>query len=226
MSKKLYGLLPLLAVAAFMVVPGVASALQWYSTNLKTNVTELIGDFPGVEVETLGELILTDRTIAAPLEIDVKCHVEDTGNVWNHNGAGEDLVLTFEEDGNFNPACEGILLFEGSPVGGCEKASFEAKNLPWGSELLTEDDEIVDDINGIEVKVALVNCELGVGSAELTYSGSLHPKFVNGTSASSPSFAEFSEASGSLESDAKTQGFISGDDFVKGPAGDELITAG
>src|SRR5450759_4154223 len=98
MSKKLYAaFVPLLAVAAFTVVPSVASAApHWYSNGTIIGATK-------VAVTTHGELKLEDPTLGK----FTGGGCTDTGNIWNPTGggAGLDEITGFECPVNTSNIC-------------------------------------------------------------------------------------------------------------------------
>ena len=84
-KKLLAGLVPLLAITAFAVVPAAAQASpHWYKKNV------LIGSSP-VTVATSGSLSFS------VLGAVIKCKVSDSEEIWNPvgGGPGEDLMTSF-----------------------------------------------------------------------------------------------------------------------------------
>jgi hypothetical protein len=194
MSKKLYAaFVPLLAVAAFALVPASSQAAEfhWYSCLKHAGTGEKFSDsecqkplaagawewvrlpFTSVktQVVTFGKLTLT-----ASNGIVITCKKVDAGNIWNvtEATAGQDNIEVF-----VNYECTSAQ---------CATVSVTAKNLPWTSELAAGP---VDKIKGIEVTV---NC----AGTELTFKGELSPKIVNSTE-TEPLFEEFTATTGELE---------------------------
>lgn len=232
MSKKLYAaLLPVLAVAAFAVVPSIASAQEWHRCVTGSphsavcpagqHLVTVGAKGAAVKVLTKGTLTLTDEQILPgppPDPVVVVCHIVDDGIIWNEGGVGRDLIESFEEDPAFKPACTATV-----SGGACEKASFKAI-LPWESVLETVAGVTRDKISKIEVDITLTNCP-EIGTATLPYTGSLTPRIVNG-SATAATFAEFDQpGSGHLTSALGTEGKVTGNDTIEGEAAGERIRA-
>jgi hypothetical protein len=210
MSRKLYAaLLPVLAVVAFAAMPAIAQAQpHWYSNGvkIKAGTKEVPND---VQVTTTGTLTLH------ALKRAIECKVKDKGSIWNPagGGAGEDEITEF-----VNSECK---IVEGAAI--CTVATeleVIALNLPWYTILEVIAGEIRDRIyaevagvkKGIEVAI---ECK---GTVEDVFTGMLTPKIGN-------SVAEFGTGSGELEDPAKNKATVTGNDAIKGPAGDETITA-
>ena len=195
MSKRFYAaFVPLLAVAAFAVVPATSQAAEfhWYKCQHEATATHNFSDSEcqkevaktgswewtrlpftsaKTQVITFGKLTLT-----ASNGIVITCKKVDAGNIWNvtEPTAGQDNVEVF-----VNYECKSEQ---------CATVSVTAKNLPWTSELAAGP---VDKIKGIEVTV---NC----AGTELTFKGELSPKIVNSTE-TEPLFEEFTATTGELE---------------------------
>jgi hypothetical protein len=214
MSKKLYAaFLPLLAVAAFAVMPAVAQAQpHWYSNGVR------IAQNKPVTVTTKGTL---DFSGAGET---FTCKVTDKGTVTNPTGggAGVDSITEF-----VNKEC--VVEPASCAVGETETLVASRGGSPlsatneWPSTLLAGP-PIRDEIREIELKV---ECN---GVIKDVFTGKLTPKFVNGSPVTTckeatDSFAEFDEpGSGFLEDPVKNHGVPSGKDFIEGPAGDRCIT--
>jgi hypothetical protein len=220
MSKKLYAaFLPLLAVAAFAVMPAVAQAQpHWYSNGklikAGTNVAVTTHSTPaGLSLKALG--------------VDIVCTVKDKGTIKNPvgGGAGEDSITEFvnTECKPSVPPCE-----TGEKVGLTASRGgnpLSAAN-EWPSTLLAGP-PIRDQIREIEINV--VCSTKGVID---TFTGNLTPEMVNGTTGSlkgceagTDTVANFDEpGSGFLLDPALNKGFPDGKDCIWGPAGDEVIT--
>jgi hypothetical protein len=199
MSKKLYGaLLPLFAVAAFVIVPAAAQAeFHWY-----VNGTRLPFTSAKTQVITGGTLTLTANN-----GITVKCGVLDSGNIWNVSLAtsGKDEINAF-----INYECESI------PTTTCPTVSIAAKGLPWPTELAAGP---VDKIGTVAKPIEVtVNCS----GTLLTFAGTLSPKIINAT-ATEPAFAEFTAATGELENAEKTvKAKVTGKDRLAGFNGEAI----
>ncbi len=210
MSKKLYAaFVPLLAVAAFAVLPAVAQAQpfpHWYSNGTR------IPAGTRVIVTTEGSPTLTLHGLGN----EITCKVVDDGWIENPvgGGAGINSILSFT-----NSACKAAN--EEALPKGCPKPEIIALR---GGKALSETNEwpstllvgppIRDEIREIEVEVI---CS---GTAVDLFHGSLTPKIGN-------SIAEFGAGSGELE-DSMTpinKATVTGNDDLTGPPGDEKITA-
>jgi hypothetical protein len=160
MNRKLALLAPLLAVAAFAVVPAAAQAVpHWYKKNV------LVGSAP-VSVATGGAL-----TFEA-LGNTIKCKVKDTEEIWNpaSGGPGQDLVTAFTATGCKNKST--------TPV--CPKGPVEllAIGLPWLSHLFTTPPPgsvIRDEIEKIRLQLRCIP-----GAVGDEFEGSLTPEVGNG----------------------------------------------
>jgi hypothetical protein len=212
MSKKLYAaFLPVLAIAAFAVLPAVAQAQpHWYSNGkiikagTKVAVTTHSGP-KGLDFMGAGETFT--------------CVVKDKGTVTNPTGggAGVDEITEFE-----NISC----VVEPSSCAAGETETLTAGNLPWKT-LLLAGPPIRDEIKGIELKV--VCSTKGVIDV---FTGTLTPAMVNGTTGSltgcekgTDTVANFDAlGTGSLTDPLGNPGVPSGKDCIWGPAGDEVIT--
>jgi hypothetical protein len=205
MSKKMYALLlPALAVAAMAVTAGAAQAApHWYSNGTRIPFRNT----PKVQVISWGTLTLTNATLGT-----LTCKVSDAGNIWNpaSEGNGLDEIVLFN-----NYECSI------SPAAACEAGlAVTASGLPWATELFVDTEGVIRDrIKGIKVTVT---CTKPVVS--LLFEGELTPKWVNGTSAAKPSFAEFDSKSGHLTNGSVGEAKVGGKDKVLGFEEQELIT--
>ena len=233
MRKLMLSLAPLLAVAAFAVVPAAAQAqAHWYSNGLKlAENTE-----HKVRIQSFShELKLIDKEIrGAPLVFEVKCEVYNLGKIWNPTGggAGQDSIIQFAPVNpcttNINAACT-VAVFPETLAG--------VVSLPWASELEGGvGGPFHDKINGVAVTVqvgasatcgALANGEL---EYKLVAPEELKPKFNSlttgtkaGCEAGTTSLAEFTAATGRLTSNAGTKGEIIGNVCIWGATEGQVI---
>jgi hypothetical protein len=155
MNKKLFGLVPLMAVTAFMVIPAAAQAQQWYKKGKPITSTP-------VTTTTSGNLILN------ALGQEIKCKLNDAEEIWNPaSGPGEDNVVAFTLSG-----CKAKKSSSACPKGAVEVI---ANALPWRSVLLAGP-PIRDEI----LKVRLIlRCAAGTVGDE--FEGSLTPEVGNGS---------------------------------------------
>jgi hypothetical protein len=158
MNKRLMSLVPLLAVAAFVVGPAVAQAEpHWYKKGI------LVGSAP-VTAATAGNLVLTSPGST------VVCKVNDAEEIWNPvgGGAGEDLMTSFNLT-----KCKNKMSSSACPKGAVEVF---ASGLPWISKLVgPPGGPIKDEI----LKVRLtIRCFPGTVGDE--FQGTLSPEVGNG----------------------------------------------
>lgn len=160
MKTKLFAsLAPLLAIAAFAIVPAAAQAApHWYKKGV------LIGSTP-VSVATSGMLTLNAFATA------IKCKVSDTEEIWNPvgGGAGQDLVTNF--------VLTGCKIKMPSPVCPPGPAVVQALGLGWPSHLFSTPPPgsvIRDEIEKVRLKF---ECSTGTGDE---FEGSLTPLVGNG----------------------------------------------
>jgi len=158
MQKKLLaGLVPLLAIAAFAVVPAAAQAEpHWY---IKSKLVEPIP----VPLKSGGALTL--NTLGA----SIKCKVADVEEVWNPvgGGAGQDLMTTFVLS-----ACKNKVATAACPKGAIP---VKAEALPWLSHLVSifPGPVIRDEIQKARI---LVGCAGTSGTVGDEFEGSLSPE--------------------------------------------------
>jgi hypothetical protein len=160
MDKKFVSLVPLLAIAAFGVMPAAAQAVpHWYKKGV------LVGSSP-VTVATSGTLTLS------ALSTTIKCKVKDSQQIWNpaSGGPGEDLMTAFTLSG-----CKTKVSSPTCPKG---KAEVIANGLPWPSRLFSTPPPgsvIRDEIMRVRL---LVRCVPGTPGDE--FEGTLTPEVGNG----------------------------------------------
>ncbi len=138
-----------------------------------------------------------------PDPFEVKCKKTDRETIANlGEGPGVDSVSEFKLSG-----CKGK-----APA--CHGSSFEvlSANLPWASHLLPGS-PIEDAVEGMELVVVCGSTVLGV------FKGTLDPTLEKSADV-------FGPRSGTLEDGLEDQLFVIGTDKLKGPPGDEKITAG
>jgi hypothetical protein len=219
MSKKIYAmLLPVVAVAAFAIAPATSQAAVHWSkcekvaagTFLDVGCTEAGGSktfawkvLPFTEAKTQivtwGTLTLTDSEA-----LKVECKVIDAGNVWNGLEAaqGKDNIEVF-----VNYECKSA---------SCATVTIAAKKLPYSTELAAGP---IDKIKGIEITV---NCS----GTEVTFTGELSPKVVNGTTQVAPTVAKFEGAgSETLTGPGTVTATVTGSDRITGFLNGEGIKA-
>lgn len=154
MNKKLMSLVPLLAVAAFAVMPAAAQAEpHWYKKLLP------IGPGP-IPAATAGALTLN------ALSATITCKVKDTEEIWNPSsgGAGEDLMTAFTLTG-----CKNKVASAACPKG---MAEVLPNGLPWPSRLIEAPGGVIED-EILKVRL-LVRCVLGTVGDE--FEGTLSPE--------------------------------------------------
>jgi hypothetical protein len=217
MSKKLYAVfVPLFAVAAFALVPATSQAAEfhWYSCLRHAGTGEKFSDsecqnhlstgawewerlpFTSAKTQiiTFGKLTLTTSN-----GLVFVCKVLDAGNIWNVTEAtpGKDNIevfVTYECKSEPESACA---------PGGLTITSNTTP--PWETVLAAGP---VDKIKGIKFT-------LDCNGTEVPFEGELTPKIVNST-ATEPTFAEFTAASGTLTSPSGLTLTVSGKDRVLG----------
>jgi hypothetical protein len=204
MSKKFIGgLAPLLAIAAFAIAPAAAQAAPHWLSNGSVVPEEEV-----VPVATSGTLTFN---ISDPVALfTLKCKVNDTDLIENPKGggAGLDVIPSFVLSG-----CKAKGL---CPKG--TKAEVIALALPWHSEL----------IGGVPIRDAITLMMLEVkcsgAFSRMIASFPFTPVFL--TPAVGPKSAlEFGAGSGELEDNFGGKVTVTGKDKLKGPPGDEKITA-
>lgn len=220
MSKKLYAaLLPILAVAAFAVIPAVASAATVWEAN---GVTLPLNGTKTFVNGYSKELKLVDKTIVSG-GLEVKCEVYVVGKVWNPaSGNGMDEITQFVTE---NP-CK-------TNIAGCT-VGVSPEKTPWPSELGAGP---IDTIKGIQVTVKVGSAAAcgGLAGGSVTYTGELSPKVANGngigkaecakSTGNKTTFAEFTAATGTLASSLSTKGEIIGNVCIWGSVENEVIKA-
>jgi len=208
MSRKLYAaFVPLLAIAAFAMVPAAAQAAPHWKTCLKEHggsetkysdsecqKTETAGKWEKVKI-TNGEankvqvVSFGKLTFTASNGVTFTCKVLDAGNIWNLEAAGHDNIEVF-----FNYECTSSV---------CTTLTTEAKNLSWPTELLAGP---VDKIGSATKEIEItVTCN----GTPATFHGILEPKLANPTE-KHPLQAEFTSTTGTLADGtvtAKVEGF-------------------
>jgi hypothetical protein len=150
------------------------------------------------------EPVTTSGTLVSKVgEIKTTCKLKDKEIIENPKGggAGTDEMTEFVLSG-----CKAAP----SPCPGKTKLEIEAHKLPWATHLTAAPTR--DVIEGIELEV---RCS---GSLLATYTGTLTPTVGSST-------LEFGPGSGELAGSSGVSATITGTDKLKGPAGDEKITA-
>ena len=146
MNKKLFvSLVPLLAIAAFAVMPAAAQAEpHWYIRG------ELAGPAPGKPAVFKGPVTFqVEETI-------ISCNLKTKLQVWNPKGggAGEDELVAFT-----------LTKCQSTPVLCPKKMTIVAKGLPWPSHLIAGS-PIRDVTEDIELEVS---CKGGGGADGLPW---------------------------------------------------------
>jgi hypothetical protein len=213
MSKKiLISIAPLFAVAAFAVMPAVAQAqFHWYSNG------KIIKAGTKVAVTTHSAPLGLDFTF---LGVTITCTVKDKGTVTNPTGggAGVDEITEFA----YTECTPSV-----PPCRTGETVEFNPGKLPWKSVLVLGPK---DEIKGIELKL---ECnKAGVKTVLDTFTGTLTPEMVNGTTGSlkgceagTDTVADFDAAGTGFLLDSLGNKWVpSGKDCIWGPAGAEVIT--
>jgi len=193
--KFVVGLAPVLAIAAFAVVPMVAQAAPHYYIN----GSKLKGGAPKTKVSIAWGNITLNGTKGSILGGHITCHNAAAGTVFNpepeEGPAGEGLTTQFAP---FSCEQEKIC-----PIG-TTSVEVKPESLPW-KNLLTEEvaGTIRQETTGI--KVVFVCHEGGLINAELKFvigagEKGQRPKGVAGTGALHPGVLEFdTPGSGELE---------------------------
>ncbi len=238
MSKKLYtAFLPLLAVAAFAVLPAAAQAAvpHWYSCEksatgkFRNSTCTLAAPPAAFEWKIIPESVpVVVKTTSSPtltlhaLGNEVTCTVLDYGVIENPPGGGAGIDLATEFVNSLCTATNEKAITEG----GCPKPEIlvhhggAALSLTNGlpSELEEVAGVIRDKITGTEVVVLCENAKKEKEAVDVFNKGALTPKVGS-------SVLEFGAGSGELEDAATNKATVTGNDDVEGPAGDVGITA-
>jgi hypothetical protein len=192
--KLLAGLVPALAVAAFVIVPAAAQAEpHWYKQKV------LVGSGP-VTTTTKGSLLFK------ALGAEIKCKVNDKEEIWNptSGGAGEDLMTGFALIN-----CKNKVATPECPKG---PISVIAENLPWPTRLITTPPPgsvIRDVINGVRLNVGCANAAGTVGDV---FEGTWSPEVGTGA-------LIFGPGSGTLLDSFSNPLETTGTDSIKAPPG-------
>jgi hypothetical protein len=236
MSKKLFtGLAPLVAIAAFAVMPVAAQAVPHYLKNAKP----LTAGAPGTP--TIGWS--TALTLSSPAGI-VSCQNAVGGEVSNPAGGGAGVGATLQfatwnckQSSGECKSVPGVVETRvvGTSLVGEKAVLLGAAGTGWPSELeepeagLIRNNTKTGSAAGAGKPVTGVKFECYVGGAfagEIVFYGSSTPKNVNGTSAAHPSKAEFGPGSGELEAlGGAVKGTTTGKVKFLGYEEQELITA-
>jgi hypothetical protein len=216
MSKRFYAVfVPLLAVAAFALVPATSqAAFHWYICKHEATATHKFSDSEcqkavvntgnwewtrlpfnsaKTQIITFGKLTLTWSS-----GIVITCKVLDAGNIWDvtEPTGGRDNIEVY-----VNYECTSAQ---------CATVSITAQDLPWETELAAGP---IDNIGTVAKPIEITfNC----AGTVLTFKGQLSPKVVNSTE-TEPTFAEFTAATGELEEPAmKLKMKVEGKDRILG----------
>jgi hypothetical protein len=209
LRKLIMSLTPLLAIAAFAVIPTVAQAAHWEhcvegkgTEEFKTHLcnekavgggwiwkTIPNGRANQEKVKTHGTLTLN----VPALTDEIKCEVKDQGFIWNVLGVGKDSITDF-----INSNCK-------PEKGKCPTPEIIALqvSLPWPSRLV-QGPPIRDVIENIEIEI---RCN---GVLADIFQGTLEPTIseTNGT-------ATFGAGSGALKDEAGNETTVTGEDAVE-----------
>jgi len=206
MNKKLLiSLAPLLATAAFAVMPAAAQASpHWFKNGvaIKSTVTEL-------PIVAWGTLTLTAREIGT-----IECQNVAGGDIHNTGNAPEGVGV--DEVERFDPYdCVGV----------CPEVwKVTGEGLPWPSELIEKEGKLEDKIGTVASPIIIhVECPGLVINTQ--FKGELTPTTNNGTSALKPSFLELSASSGTLTSELLGPGGAGGKAKVEGYEESEVLAA-
>jgi len=201
MSKKLFiSLAPVLAVAAFVVMPASAlAAPHWTSGGAVIK--------EGKVVPTIGWGTLSLESAAGT----ITCLNSSIGFVENPvgGGAGKDATETFNPIKCSAPSCPAEI-------------EVKAEGLPWPSELEEPEAGLIrDKFTGIKVRI---RCHAGeTNFLNTVFEGENKPQVKNGTSATKPGFDEFGAGSGELISTEVGPGKTTGKAKTLGYENQELI---
>jgi hypothetical protein len=178
--KLLASLAPLLAIAAFAVMPAAAQAVpHWYKSGV------LLKEGQRVQTITWGTVSIIT---AVGNFICKKSNAEDIENPIG-GGPGVDRMVLFDLYECVAPGC---------PL----ETRVEAFKLPWLTELtIGSGGEILHKIKGIKLVLGcwkgpptgpgnVSTAERGIPEVLLSAEGELTPKWTNGPSATKPSFDE------------------------------------
>jgi 6-phosphogluconolactonase (cycloisomerase 2 family) len=180
-----------------IAVDAPSEAPHWYSegTRLKPGQSELVATKGLVTIHLAGE-------------VEITCKVKDSESIENPvgGGAGIDQMLAFSLRG-----CK----VKGTICKAGEKIEVNAGGLPWATELQAGP-PITDAISGMELKIECFNKKTKVKTVFDVLSGTLTPTVGN-------SVLEFGLSSGVLA--GTPPGYLSGNDSMKGPPKDKVITA-
>jgi hypothetical protein len=196
MSKRLYA--TLLPLIAVAAVAIVPAAAQAAPHFYKEGV-RLPFTEEKTQIVSWGKLKLT-----ASNGIVIECKVIDAGNVWNTTLAanGKDNLEVFQ-----NYECSSAA---------CATVSIVTAKLPYETELVA----------GIKDKVKVTELIVTCSGTALTFTGTLEPNVVNGTSRTAPTVLEFVGAgSGTLTAPGPVTATVEGKDKILGFVAQELITA-
>jgi hypothetical protein len=196
MKRKLFiSLAPLLAIAMLAVAPALAQA----APPMWYSNSKLIPAGEVVPVETKG--VLTFKVPAT--KTTIKCQLADFEQISNTEKGGVDKMLRFSLSGCASraPVCP-----TGAP------AQIEALLNPYWLTRLVEGPPIRDEIANM---MFVVRCGTVVVDS---YSGTLFPEVGN-------SVLKFNAGSGTLTDSGGFPVTVTGTDKLKGPPGDQKITA-
>jgi hypothetical protein len=222
MFKKCYvAFVPMLAAAAFIVMPAVAQASpHWYKC---TSVEAGTGKYSGASCTEAAmggsyelDMIPNGASHKLPVELSGsrvefkwpsgagwRCHVSAAGDVWNEAVGGKGTITSLAFS-----LCSMI------PESACPVPSFEMEKLPYSMEI---EKGPVAKIAGMEITL------LCSGTSTVTVGGGLTPKVVNGSSHLVPTMLEFTAATGTLEHASKEKMEVTGDLSIVGGEHEEGI---
>jgi len=211
MNKMYLRLAPLLAIAAFVVMPAAAQAAPHHFFANGAEIEPTAGcklGYPscGKEIIAWGTLTLETKTVGT-----IICENEFGGDAFNPvgGGAGEGSVYAYAVYDCTNEACEGPLKSKQEIVPeGLNKFGF------WENKLLeTGRLKVGNTTEGSPTQIKfLIACPPnGLGELKVKSKGELTPSLKNGTIiGSAPSKIEFGEGSGELEIANVKEGKVNG----------------
>jgi len=224
MKRKFLSLLPLVAIAAVVLIPATAQAEPHFYKN-NTILPEEKGELfsEGTPVISWSKLTLETKTIGT-----IVCSNAFGATVYNPlgGGPGESKVQSYAVWNCTNESCE---------VGFKSKMEIVPEGLNkfgyWETKLIEPEAGVIrlksgnTTLNSPHQIQFLIACPPnGLGEIKTPSRGELTPKTKNGTALSAPSKVEFGAGSGELELAGVSEGKVVGSLKIMGYAGNEIIT--
>jgi len=224
MKRKFLSLLPILAIAAIVLIPATAQAEPHFYSNGKVLGPETGELGTGKQIVSWSKLELKTKTIGV-----INCFNEFGGTVYNKEGgegvAGAAKVLAYNVYNCTNEQCEVVLKskLEILPEGLNKFGFWEANEFEEAGVIRLK---VGNKTAGSPTQIKfLIACPPnGVGEIKTPTRGELTPKLKNGTALSAPSKIEFGAGSGELELAGVSEGAVGGSLKVMGYEANEIIT--